>query len=128
MPAGQPNHFKWHKENKKESIEWVILSNGMMSKYLQSWLPCTWPSHVSHYRIMAGHNPTIQPQFILALFTTEILLWKFCKFHCPKFSHFQKRLKWHPLKFTKCHLKGTPHLMLLFSFRESEKGWRYLNS
>lgn len=68
----------------------------------------------------------IQPWSSLALFTDEVLLWQLCKFHCPSL-HFQERLKWHLLKFAKCHLKSTFRPTPLFSLRESEKGWRYLN-
>lgn len=75
---------------------------------------------------ITGHSPVIQSQSSPALFTGEIPLWQLCKCYCPSL-HFQERVKWHSLKFAKCHLKSIFCPILLFSFRESEKGWRYLD-
>lgn len=75
---------------------------------------------------MPGHHLVIQPWSSLSLFTDEILVWQLCKFHCPSLR-FQERLKWHLLKFAKCHFKSTIRSTPLFSCRESEKRWRYLS-
>lgn len=75
---------------------------------------------------MPGRHLMIQLWSSLCLFTDEILVWQLCKFHCSSLR-FQERLKWHLLKFAKCHIESTICFTPRFSFRECEKRWRYLN-
>lgn len=90
------------------------------------------PMHMAKSCFPLQNNGRAQPLDSAAVHSGSFHHWNISvavlQIPLSKFSHFQEKLKWHPLRFTKCHLKSTPHTGLLFSFRVSEKGWRYLNS